>query len=168
MPVRQKINHIYVRIRWLDKIASASLITPSKKRREQSETMKTDIGSENRAAIEEVVLDYLEGMVFGQPEKLKRAMHPLCMQAGHYKGVYEFFSRDEFISSLAQEQHLAEGTPVKASIGSLDITGDVAVVRLADTCFGTTFTDYLTLIRHEGRWQIVMKAFYDHANNATL
>jgi hypothetical protein len=35
---------------------------------------------------------------------------------------------------------------------------------VTDDCFGTTFTDYLTLIKHEGRWQIVMKAFFDHAH----
>lgn len=33
-----------------------------------------------------------------------------------------------------------------------------------DECFGTSFTDYLTLIKHENRWQIVIKAFFDQAN----
>ena len=37
---------------------------------------------------------------------------------------------------------------------------------MIDDCLGTTFTDYLTLIRDEGRWQIVNKAFYDHARGS--
>ena len=46
----------------------------------------------------------------------------------------------------------------------IDITGDIAVVKVTDECFGTVWTDYLTLIRHEGQWQIVMKAFFNHAD----
>jgi hypothetical protein len=114
--------------------------------------------------IESAVTDYFEGMIYGQPDKLRRAMHPLCMQAGHFRGAYEFFTRDEFIASLPPDEVQQPGTPYKAGILSIDITGDVAVAKVTNECFGTSFTDYLTLIRHDGRWQIVMKAFYDHAN----
>jgi hypothetical protein len=118
----------------------------------------------DEGAIRAVVRDYLEGMIYGQPDRLRSAMHPLCMQAGHYKGNYEFFPRDEFIEALRAEKMEAPGTPYKSEILSIDITGDVALAKVNDDCFGTSFTDYLTLIRHEGRWQIVMKAFFDHAN----
>lgn len=118
----------------------------------------------DRDAIEAVVTDYLEGMIYGQPDRLERAMHPLCMQAGHYKGEYEFFDRATFIDALKKETMAPPGTPYRAAIVSLDVTGDVAVAKVTDDCFGTSFTDYLTLIRHDGRWQIVMKAFFDHAN----
>lgn len=124
-----------------------------------------EMGSENDwNAIRAVVVDYLEGMIYGQSERLERAMHPQCMQAGHYKGQYEFFDRDTFIEALTQEKTEPPGTPYTSRIVSLDITGDVAVVKVLDDCFGTSFTDYLTLIRHDDRWQIVMKAFFDHAN----
>jgi hypothetical protein len=121
--------------------------------------------SEPRAAIERVVRDYLEGMIHGNPSQIEAAMHPKCMQAGHFNGVYEFFDRAEFIAALQAEDPAPPGTPIDSEILSVDITGDVALVKLRDACFGTTFTDYLTLIRHEGRWQIVMKAFFDHAND---
>ena len=120
--------------------------------------------AEEVEAIRRVVTDYLEGMIYGQAERLQSAMHPLCMQAGHYKGNYEFFSRDAFIEALKSEKMEAPGTPYKAQIISIDVTGDVAVAKVNDDCFGTSFTDYLTLIKHDGRWQIVMKAFFDHAN----
>lgn len=120
-----------------------------------------------RDAIETVVVEYLEGMIYGQGERLKRAMHPQCMQAGHFDGTYEFFDRETFISSVEGETALPPGTPYEYEIVSLDITGDVAVAKVTDACFGTTFTDYLTLIKHDGQWQIVMKAFFDHANAAS-
>ena len=47
----------------------------------------------------------------------------------------------------------------------IDVTGDIAIVKVTDECFGTTWTDYLTLSRDGGQWQIVMKAFYNHAHD---
>lgn len=120
--------------------------------------------SEETDAIRRVVTAYLEGMIYGEDEKIRGAMHPLCMQAGHYKGQYEFLSLEDFIAALKPEQREAPGTPFKHDITFIDVTGDMAVAKVTDECFGTSWTDYLTLIRHEGRWQIVMKAFYDHAN----
>ncbi len=117
-----------------------------------------------REAIEAVVADYLEGMIYGQRDRLERAMHPQCMQAGHFNGIYEFFDRETFIRSIEAETALPPGTSYRSEILSSDMTGDVAVVKVEDDCFGTTFTDYLTLIKHDNQWQIVMKAFFDHAN----
>ena len=116
-------------------------------------------------AIRSAVTDYLEGMIYGQYERIRAAMHPLCMQAGHYNGQYEFMPRDEFITAIMPEKKEPIGTLIRSHISMIDITGDIAMVKVTDDCFGTTWTDYLTLIRHEGRWQIVMKAFYDHAND---
>ncbi len=116
-------------------------------------------------AIRGVVADYLDGMIYGDDAKLRKAMHPLCMQAGHHQGQYEFYPRDAFIASLESEQKPAAGTPYRSEIVSIDVTGDVAAVKVLDDCFGTTWTDYLTLIRHDGAWQIVMKAFFNHAND---
>jgi hypothetical protein len=116
-------------------------------------------------AIRSVVTDYLEGMVYGQDDRLRSAMHPLCMQAGHFKDQYEFIPRDEFIRAIQSETRQAEGTPIVHDFVSIDVTGDTAAVKLTDDCFGTTWTDYLTLIKHDGRWQIVMKAFYDHSGS---
>ena len=58
---------------------------------------------DERAAIEAVVKDYLEGMIYGQRDRLERAMHPQCMQAGHFDGNYEFFDREAFIRAVEGE-----------------------------------------------------------------
>ena len=117
-----------------------------------------------RAAIEAVVTEYLEGMIWNDPERLRRAMHPLGVQSGHYKGQFEFHDRDAFIELLESEKTAEPGTPYEAEIVSIDMTGDVAVVKVTAECLGTSFTEYLTLISVENRWRIVMKAFFDHAN----
>ena len=115
-------------------------------------------------AIKLVVIEYLEGMIYGQDVRLRGSMHPKCMQAGHHGGQYEFMPRDEFIEAIKPEKKEPSGSPIRYDIPMIDITGDIAVVKVKDDCFGTMWTDYLTLIKHDGNWQIVMKAFYDHAN----
>ncbi len=75
-----------------------------------------------------------------------------------------FSTETNLSKSLADAEKLDPGSPYNFKIVSVDITGDVAVVKVENECLGTSFTDYLTLIKHDGRWQIVMKAFFDHAN----
>ena len=118
---------------------------------------------EDLEAIRRVVMTYLEGMIYGQYERLRSSMHPLCMQAGHDKGIYEFIPRDAFIEAIKPEKKEPAGAPLRFDISLIDVTGDIAVVKVKDDCFGTTWTDYLTLIKDGGAWQIVMKAFYNHA-----
>ena len=33
---------------------------------------------------------------------------------------------------------------------------------MTDTAYETSFTDYLTLLRHEGAWRIVSKVYFVH------
>lgn len=115
--------------------------------------------------IRAVIADYLEGMIYGDDDQLRRSMHPLCMQAGHFNQNYEFIPRDEFIVALASLQRLPRGTPFQQDIRFISITGDIAIAQVIDTCFGIKWTDYLTFIKHDGRWQIVMKAFFEHTND---
>ena len=115
-------------------------------------------------AIRAAVTDYLEGMIYGDDDQVRKAMHPLCMQVGHFNGQYEFFPREQFITALKSETRQLPGSPITSEIAYIDITGDMAIAKVTDDCFGTSWTDYLTLMRHDGQWQIVMKAFFDHAN----
>ena len=116
-------------------------------------------------AIKLTVTEYLKGMIYGQDDRLRQSMHLKCMQAGHYNSQYEFIPRDEFIDAIKGEKKEPDGSPFSYDIPMIDITGDIAIAKVKDECFGTMWTDYLTLIRHDENWQIVMKAFYDHAND---
>lgn len=120
------------------------------------------IGSEIDA-VRAVAVEYLEGMIWGQAERVERVFHPKAIQVGHFAGEYEFFSRQEFIDWLKSADAEPVGSPYTAEFLSIEITGDVAVVKVSDTCFGTEFTDYLVMVKHEGTWQIVTKAYFAHA-----
>jgi hypothetical protein len=118
-------------------------------------------------AVRAVVVDYLEGMCWGDEAKLRRAFHPGALQVGHFGATYEFFPLEEFIAWLKGEETEVEGSPIIAELLSIEVTGTVAVAKLTDTCFGTDFTDYLVMVKDRpdasGRWQIVTKAYHVHA-----
>ncbi|ESW62146.1 MAG: hypothetical protein Q27BPR15_02665 [Rhodobacter sp. CACIA14H1] len=118
-------------------------------------------------AVRAVVVDYLEGMCWGDEAKLRRAFHPGALQVGHFGPVYEFFPLEDFIQWVKEEETAPEGSPIVAELLTVEVTGTVAVAKLTDTCFGTDFTDYLVMVKDrpgpEGRWQIVTKAYHVHA-----
>jgi len=45
-------------------------------------------------------------------------------------------------------------------IVSIDVTGSVAAVKVADLYIGRRFTDYLSLVKMEDNWVIVDKIFH--------
>lgn len=124
-------------------------------------------GAKEHDAVREVVIDYLEGMVWGDEARLRRAFHPDAIQVGHFADTYEFFPLQEFIDWLRTEATAPPGSPYTAELVSIEVTGTVAVVKVTDSCFGTDFTDYLVMVKDrpgpEGRWQIVTKAYHVHA-----
>jgi hypothetical protein len=112
-------------------------------------------------ALEAVARDYLDGMTYADEARLRRAFHPKAHIVGHFRGRFEFDSLDAFIAACKAES-LPPGTPYRSAVASIEVTGDIAVMRLTDDYVGLSFTDYLSLVKHDGRWQIVNKVFYVH------
>jgi hypothetical protein len=115
------------------------------------------------AALRAVGRDYLDGMMYADEAKLRRAFHPKCLIVGHFRDRLEYDPLDAFIDAVKAEGAVPAGTPYFAEIVSIDIAGDTAVVKVIDDYLGSRFTDYLTMVKTEGRWVIVNKAFYVHA-----
>lgn len=122
---------------------------------------------DEHAAIRGVVVDYLEGMIWGDIERLRRVFHPGALQVGHFGETYEFFPLEQFLDWLKAEETQPPGSAYVAQLLSVEVTGTVAVAKLTDTCFGTDFTDWLVMVKDRpgagGRWQIVTKAYHVHA-----
>lgn len=112
--------------------------------------------------IRAVVGLYLDGMIRGQADKLRQAFHPKATATGHYQGTYPNDPPEVFIADWLALEPLPPETPYAADLTLIDLTGDVAVAKVTNTCFGDDYTDYLTLIRHDGAWQITHKAWFCH------
>jgi hypothetical protein len=115
------------------------------------------------ASIVEVARDYYNGMCSADEVLLKRAFHPNACIIGYYQGSLAWNSRDDFIDfckSMADEATLDE-----VRIEATDIVGDTAMVTVVDRYLGEWYTDYLTLLKIDGRWQIVNKTFQLHTTS---
>ncbi|MBB3592873.1 hypothetical protein FHX08_003217 [Rhizobium sp. BK529] len=101
-------------------------------------------------------------MAFANEAALKKAFHPKSSIIGHYQNAVEWLSRDEFIAAIIEEGAAPPGTQPYMDIGSIDISGDAATVKVTDEFAGMRFTDYLSLLKIEGRWTIVSKLYHLH------
>ena len=109
-----------------------------------------------------VAADYVEGMVEGDERKLRRAFHPRASSIGHFDGGTEWDDLDAFVAGCKANAAPPENGAADWRLLSLEVTGDTAVMKLEDTYLGLRFTDTLTLMLHDGRWQIVAKVFWQH------
>ena len=51
--------------------------------------------------IRKVVDDYLQGMVYAEDDRIRRAFHPDAILIGQYKGVLEWDPVEKFIADCA-------------------------------------------------------------------
>jgi hypothetical protein len=109
-----------------------------------------------------VARDYLDGMFYADESKLRRAFHPLCLQIGHYRGRLEYDPLDTFVELIMEGPASTPGTSYNAEIAVLEVAFDIAVVKVVDDWLGERYTDYLTMLKHDGKWSIVNKAFTVH------
>jgi hypothetical protein len=113
-------------------------------------------------ALENVVRDYLDGMVFADAVRLRNAFHPDVHVIGHFNGRLEWSTLEEFIAECEKAGAAPANEPYYWEILSADVTGDIATIKLTDDYLGIRFTDYLTLLNQDARWRIVNKTFYAH------
>jgi hypothetical protein len=114
-------------------------------------------------AVEAVVHLYVEGMAFAHEGALRKAFHPRASIIGNYEGSVEWLSLDEFVAAVMSEGSAPAGTQPMIQIETLDVTGDTASVKVVDHFAGMRFSDYLSLLKIDGRWMIVGKLYYLHS-----
>ncbi len=110
-------------------------------------------------AIAAVVADYVTGMARGDGALLRGAFHTKAASIGHFDGGLEWASVEEFIATCEIEAIDADAPVPPYEIESIAIAGDTAIVRVHDVWAGLNFRDTLSLLKQEGRWQIVSKVF---------
>ena len=117
----------------------------------------------DQQAVEAVVHLYVEGMTFANEAALRKAFHPRSAIIGHYQNAVEWLTREEFIAAIVAEGAAPPGTQPYMDIALVDIAGDAATVKVTDDFAGMRFTDYLSMLKVDGRWTIVNKLYYLHS-----
>jgi Putative lumazine-binding len=114
------------------------------------------------AAVAAVAAQYFDGLHFSDTARLRQVFHPraqyVCVTDGTllYRDMAEYFPVVD-----ARPSPASRGEVRQDKIVSIDFAGPVTA-RVVLTCaIGTRlFTDFLTLILLDGRWQVISKVFH--------
>jgi Putative lumazine-binding len=123
--------------------------------------LESGVDTADRAAIQAVIQTYLDGLYEGDADKLAAAFHPTSALAQSTDGTLQVTPRDTWLAAVRtrpspKSQGFARGDEILA----LDIIGPtMAYVRLRCQIPPRYFTDQLSLLKIDNRWQIAQKVF---------
>jgi hypothetical protein len=111
-------------------------------------------------AIATVLRLYTEGSASGDSAKLREAFHEHARTYGSLNGTRYDVPVAEMIAMEERSPRNSDGR-YTAHIMSIEQAGDVAHATVEeDGCWGTaSFTSFLSLVKFDDRWQIVVRVF---------
>jgi hypothetical protein len=117
-------------------------------------------GGDDHDRIEAIMQTYIEGGRSGSIDTLRPIFHELATICG-------YVGPDLFAGPIQMfyDWHADNGSTADLVAGDMriDVEGSAAPVRIElDHWTGHRFTDFFTLVRIDGRWQIMSKVFYLH------
>ena len=116
---------------------------------------------QNYNDISSALSTYLDGLYEGDTEKLSSVFHPVCHLFSNSGGEFLDWSRDKWFDVVnGRPSPKSQGLSRHDRIISIDMSdGTTAIAKLNCAVPPRYFTDYLTLLKLDGRWQIVSKSF---------
>lgn len=114
------------------------------------------------AAVADALVDYFDGLYFSDTARLGRIFHPQATYACATEGKLLHLTMQEYFPIVDKRPSPASrGEQRVDRIVSIEFAGPVtAFVRLHCAIGAKLFTDLLTLIHVDGRWQIISKVFH--------
>jgi hypothetical protein len=104
---------------------------------------------------------YIDGVHDGNIEMLRQAFHPQAMMYGSsgdqtivagIQGLYDYVAANEAPSK--------KGELHQCFITAIDYAGNAASVKMIEeSCHGVDYTNYFQLLKIDGKWVIVSKAY---------
>jgi hypothetical protein len=112
-------------------------------------------------AIKAVLQTYLDGLYEGDADKLATAFHATSALASSTDGTLQVTPRDAWLAAVrTRPSPKAQGSARGDEILSIDIAGPtMAFVKLRCQIPPRYFTDQLSLLKIDGRWQVAQKVF---------
>ena len=116
-----------------------------------------DLGS-----IERVIRSYLDGLHEGDADKIGAAFHPTsALTSISEGGALQITPRDQWLDNVrGRASPKQRGLTRHDQVLSIDLVGPaMAYVKLKCAIPPRFFTDQLSLLKIDGRWQIAQKVF---------
>ena len=115
--------------------------------------------SSEEAAVREAIEHYFRGHATGQGEHFRKVFHPDAKLFFIREGKLTQWTAEEYISRASGKPPDDEAQR-KRTIDSIDIAGNAAFVKITLDYPKVVFTDYMSMLKVDGRWVIVNKTFH--------
>ena len=115
----------------------------------------------DREQIELLVATYLDGLYEGDADKLASVFHPTSALTQWFDNELKITPRDVWLDAVRNRPSpKAQGLARHDDVVAVDLVGpDMAYVKLKCAIPPRFFTDQLSLLRVDGRWQVAQKVF---------
>ena len=119
-------------------------------------------------AIAAVLADYFDGLYHSDTKRLARVFHPKALYACASDGTLVHHNMEEYFPIVDARPSPASRNEARVDrILSIDFIGPVtALARVNCAIASRFFTDLLTFVKVDGRWQIISKVFHYDLNAA--
>ena len=114
-----------------------------------------------RAEIEAVAQTYLDGLYEGDTQKLARVFHETSALTGDIDGKLTIVPRDKWLDAVKNRPSpKSQNLSRHDEILEIDIAGPTtAFVKVKCAIPPRFFTDYLSFLKIDGRWQVAQKIY---------
>jgi hypothetical protein len=114
-----------------------------------------------RQAIETAVQTYLDGLYEGDTQKLASVFHETSALTGDIDGKLTIVPRDQWLEAVkSRPSPKSKNQARHDEILQIDIAGPTtAFVKVKCALPPRFFTDYLSFLKIDGRWQVAQKIY---------
>jgi hypothetical protein len=106
-----------------------------------------------------VAQKYFQAHATGDAAPLREAFHPDWRMMSVRDGALATRTLEQYTSGFTGKAP-ADEAQRKRSIEQVDITGNAAMVKIRLDYPAATLTDYMLLLKIDGKWQVVSKIFH--------
>lgn len=109
-----------------------------------------------------VLAVYFDGLHFADSRRLAQVFHPQAQYACVTDGTLLYRDMADYFAVVdARISPASKGAARRDEIVSIEFAGPVTARAVLHCAIGDRlFTDFLTLIKLEGRWQVISKVFH--------
>lgn len=126
--------------------------------------MKSALHAPQFTPVLELLQRYFDGLYHGDAEALARVFHPQASYASATEGALVHLDMARYLPIVARRPSPASRDETRADeVLSIDFIGPTAALAKVRCRIGPKhFTDLLSLVRIDQRWQIIAKVFDFH------
>ena len=114
------------------------------------------------AAVATALDVYFDGLYQSDTERLQQVFHPQAVYASASDGALLYRTMAEYFPIVdARPSPASRGEARRDRIRSISFAGPVTALATVNCAIGDRyFTDFLSLVRLDGRWRIIAKVFH--------